>query len=245
MQVPTAAFDPVFWLHHANMDRLLWLWQQRFPDIWVAVSQRRLPACLPASGVGLLQAPCCPPGDRWLVHGSRHTAEQQRAPQTAPERRCHTVRLQEQWEGSGNYYNDGGQHGGYSELTPFWKDASSFWTGDDLRDIARLHYFYAPSQAPQTQALLAGRRLQQAYGAPAPAGYGSQQLKQGYRKGIARKETWGEAVETYKENYDGYRWQVGVASSGSLQQQPGGGGGGSMRPGSGGRGSSCLPQTAA
>ncbi|KAK6527368.1 hypothetical protein TWF281_010548 [Arthrobotrys megalospora] len=29
--VPTSAFDPIFWLHHANYDRLLALWQQTHP----------------------------------------------------------------------------------------------------------------------------------------------------------------------------------------------------------------------
>ena len=28
----TAARDPIFWLHHANIDRLWWLWQQQHSD---------------------------------------------------------------------------------------------------------------------------------------------------------------------------------------------------------------------
>lgn len=28
----TAALDPIFWLHHANIDRLWWLWQQSHPN---------------------------------------------------------------------------------------------------------------------------------------------------------------------------------------------------------------------
>lgn len=36
MQRPdTAAFDPVFWLHHANVDRQLALWQALYPDTYV------------------------------------------------------------------------------------------------------------------------------------------------------------------------------------------------------------------
>ena len=29
------AFDPVFWLHHCNVDRQLSLWSAINPDIWV------------------------------------------------------------------------------------------------------------------------------------------------------------------------------------------------------------------
>ncbi len=36
MQFPeVAAFDPVFWLHHANVDRILALWQALNPDQWM------------------------------------------------------------------------------------------------------------------------------------------------------------------------------------------------------------------
>ncbi|KAG8995528.1 hypothetical protein FRB94_008947 [Tulasnella sp. JGI-2019a] len=30
-----AAFDPIFWLHHANVDRMLALWQSLNPGVWV------------------------------------------------------------------------------------------------------------------------------------------------------------------------------------------------------------------
>ncbi|OJD29174.1 tyrosinase central domain containing protein [Diplodia corticola] len=33
--VSVAAFDPVFWLHHCNVDRLLYLWQCSNPDKWI------------------------------------------------------------------------------------------------------------------------------------------------------------------------------------------------------------------
>lgn len=32
--VPVAAFDPIFWLHHCNIDRLLHLWQCNNPGNW-------------------------------------------------------------------------------------------------------------------------------------------------------------------------------------------------------------------
>lgn len=33
--VEVSAFDPVFWFHHANMDRIIALYQYRYPDTWV------------------------------------------------------------------------------------------------------------------------------------------------------------------------------------------------------------------
>jgi tyrosinase len=30
-----AGFDPIFFLHHANVDRLLSLWSALNPDVWV------------------------------------------------------------------------------------------------------------------------------------------------------------------------------------------------------------------
>lgn len=34
-RVPSAAFDPIFWLHHANVDRLIAIWQHLYPDTYV------------------------------------------------------------------------------------------------------------------------------------------------------------------------------------------------------------------
>ena len=31
----SAAFDPLFWLHHANIDRLFLLWTKMHPGVWV------------------------------------------------------------------------------------------------------------------------------------------------------------------------------------------------------------------
>ncbi|KAI0687171.1 hypothetical protein BC835DRAFT_1309269 [Cytidiella melzeri] len=36
--VSIAAFDPIFWMHHANVDRLLALWQAIHPKVWVSPS---------------------------------------------------------------------------------------------------------------------------------------------------------------------------------------------------------------
>ena len=33
--VPYSAFDPIFWLHHANVDRLFAIWQTIYPDSYV------------------------------------------------------------------------------------------------------------------------------------------------------------------------------------------------------------------
>ncbi|KAF5672507.1 tyrosinase precursor [Fusarium heterosporum] len=32
--VPVAAFDPIFWLHHVQIDRLLAIWQCLYPELW-------------------------------------------------------------------------------------------------------------------------------------------------------------------------------------------------------------------
>lgn len=37
--VPYSAFDPIFWLHHANVDRLIAIWQALYPDSWASVRQ--------------------------------------------------------------------------------------------------------------------------------------------------------------------------------------------------------------
>jgi tyrosinase len=31
--IPTAPSDPIFWMHHANIDRLWWQWQQTHPNL--------------------------------------------------------------------------------------------------------------------------------------------------------------------------------------------------------------------
>ncbi|PQE32183.1 di-copper centre-containing protein [Rutstroemia sp. NJR-2017a WRK4] len=39
--VPVAAFDPIFWGHHANIDRMLALWQAIYPDTYVDPTAQR------------------------------------------------------------------------------------------------------------------------------------------------------------------------------------------------------------
>ncbi|TLD13239.1 uncharacterized protein PgNI_03926 [Pyricularia grisea] len=33
--IPFSSFDPIFWLHHTNLDRLFALWQVVHPDVWI------------------------------------------------------------------------------------------------------------------------------------------------------------------------------------------------------------------
>ncbi|KAG8527171.1 uncharacterized protein KY384_008601 [Bacidia gigantensis] len=37
--VPYSAFDPIFWLHHTNVDRLIAIWQAIYPDSWINSSE--------------------------------------------------------------------------------------------------------------------------------------------------------------------------------------------------------------
>ncbi|HLK37624.1 MAG TPA: tyrosinase family protein [Polyangiaceae bacterium] len=37
--IRTSAFDPIFWLHHCNIDRLWWLWQARYGNTTVPAAQ--------------------------------------------------------------------------------------------------------------------------------------------------------------------------------------------------------------
>ncbi|KAI0466683.1 tyrosinase [Xylaria cf. heliscus] len=40
-QIPTATFDPTFWLHHCNIDRLFAIWQSLNPDKWFETDIQR------------------------------------------------------------------------------------------------------------------------------------------------------------------------------------------------------------
>lgn len=33
--IPYSGFDPIFWLHHTNVDRIFAIWQALYPDTWV------------------------------------------------------------------------------------------------------------------------------------------------------------------------------------------------------------------
>ncbi|KAF7324006.1 Photo-regulated tyrosinase [Mycena kentingensis (nom. inval.)] len=84
-----AAFDPIFWLHHANVDRMLSLWSALHPNVWVS------------------------PGTTY-VWGSSWTL-----PQNAP-------------------------IDATTDLTPFWRTATTYWKSSDLDgvDSAPLGYTY-------------------------------------------------------------------------------------------------------
>ncbi|HEX9993066.1 MAG TPA: tyrosinase family protein [Acidimicrobiales bacterium] len=49
--VPTAAYDPVFWLHHANVDRNWYMWQQVHPTVAVPAEVRSF-VCEPFNMTG-------------------------------------------------------------------------------------------------------------------------------------------------------------------------------------------------
>ncbi|KAI4164925.1 MAG: hypothetical protein LQ342_001558 [Letrouitia transgressa] len=45
-----AGFDPVFWLHHCQVDRLLAIWQALYPDSWVVPGNERYGSATIAAG---------------------------------------------------------------------------------------------------------------------------------------------------------------------------------------------------
>lgn len=83
--LPLSSYDPVFWLHHANVDRLFALWQTINADSWMPT--------YPA------------PHDTWVIPAGA--------------------------ELNGDY-----------PLEPFNKDASSYWTSNEIRDWTVLGYTY-------------------------------------------------------------------------------------------------------
>ncbi|KAH4131075.1 tyrosinase [Parastagonospora nodorum] len=40
--IEVSAFDPIFWMHHCSMDRLVALYQTRFPDTWIEDSKQAM-----------------------------------------------------------------------------------------------------------------------------------------------------------------------------------------------------------
>ncbi|KAF9775275.1 hypothetical protein IL306_006642 [Fusarium sp. DS 682] len=94
-RVPISAFDPIFWLHHTNIDRLVSIWEglhanPQDPNAWVTTK---------VSEWG-----------NWT---------------TAPE----------------------GEEGLTTPLAPFYKDASSFWASDDVRDTLKFGYAYPETKS--------------------------------------------------------------------------------------------------
>lgn len=83
--LPLSTYDPVFWLHHANVDRLFALWQTINPDSYVPSATA--------------------PHSTWVIpSGASLNADY--------------------------------------PLEPFNKDASSYWTSNDVRDWTALGYTY-------------------------------------------------------------------------------------------------------
>lgn len=83
--LPLSTYDPVFWLHHANVDRLFALWQTINADSWVPSSTA--------------------PHSTWVIPSGASL--------------------------NGDY-----------PLEPFNKDASSYWTSNEIRDWTVLGYTY-------------------------------------------------------------------------------------------------------
>lgn len=76
--VEVSAFDPVFWFHHANMDRIFALYQYRYPDTWVEDSAQAIGTFAVAKGA--IEGPASPLapfhmnalGDMWTATTSRN-----------------------------------------------------------------------------------------------------------------------------------------------------------------------------
>lgn len=76
--VEVSAFDPVFWFHHANMDRIFALYQYRYPDTWVEDSAQAKGTFAVAKGA--IEGPASPLvpfhmnalGDMWTATTSRN-----------------------------------------------------------------------------------------------------------------------------------------------------------------------------
>ncbi|KAH8725083.1 common central domain of tyrosinase-domain-containing protein [Phaeosphaeriaceae sp. PMI808] len=48
--VEVSAFDPIFWLHHCNIDRIIALYQYRYPDTWVESASQAMGTFTMAKG---------------------------------------------------------------------------------------------------------------------------------------------------------------------------------------------------
>ncbi|KAJ4324495.1 hypothetical protein N0V94_001235 [Neodidymelliopsis sp. IMI 364377] len=76
--VEVSAFDPVFWFHHANMDRIIALYQYRYPDTWVEDAEQVKGTFTVAKGT--IEGPASPLapfhmnalGDMWTSTTSRN-----------------------------------------------------------------------------------------------------------------------------------------------------------------------------
>lgn len=76
--VEVSAFDPIFWFHHANMDRIFALYQYRYPDTWVEDAAQAKGTFAVAKGA--IEGPASPLapfhmnalGDMWTSTTSRN-----------------------------------------------------------------------------------------------------------------------------------------------------------------------------
>ncbi|KAF7375353.1 Photo-regulated tyrosinase [Mycena sanguinolenta] len=111
-----SAFDPIFWLHHANVDRLLSLWSAMNPGFWV-----------PATGGNSFLG-------TWTIGANMPI-------------------------------------GPTTDLTPFWKDGSTYWQSTDIETTDSLGYTYPEfntlrnATEAQIQAAI-GTYIGQKYGPP-------------------------------------------------------------------------------
>ncbi|KAF2019200.1 Di-copper centre-containing protein [Aaosphaeria arxii CBS 175.79] len=73
-----AAFDPVFWMHHANVDRVLAIWQHIYPDTYVEPYEQSWPGTYTIAP-GSIQGPDSPLTPfRRNAQGDYHTSESSR-----------------------------------------------------------------------------------------------------------------------------------------------------------------------
>lgn len=76
--VEVSAFDPVFWFHHCNMDRIIALYQSRYPDTWIEDSEQATGSFAVAKGSIVGNATPLAPfhmnalGDMWTASKSRN-----------------------------------------------------------------------------------------------------------------------------------------------------------------------------
>jgi tyrosinase len=69
--IEVSAFDPIFWFHHCNMDRIVAMYQHRYPDTWVEDSEQAMGSYAVKKGSSLgVDSPLAPfhmnaDGDMW------------------------------------------------------------------------------------------------------------------------------------------------------------------------------------
>ncbi|QSZ30034.1 hypothetical protein DSL72_004552 [Monilinia vaccinii-corymbosi] len=79
-QLSYAGFDPIFWLHHANVDRLFTMWQAIYPDQWISPENDMIGTfTIPAGSTDTSATPLTPfyQGDGetpWTSDAARYTS---------------------------------------------------------------------------------------------------------------------------------------------------------------------------